>query len=180
MRVITGVARGIRLVTLEGLDTRPTTEKVKEAIFSSIHFEIPGKRILDLFAGSGQMGIEALSRGAASAVFVDANPKAVEIIRGNIERTKLLLHASVAACDAMEFLAHAKDTFDIVFLDPPYSKGLINKALPLLTAHMSHDGVIVCEAERDDELPATAGDFSKVSSRGYGKSTVSMYRTAVD
>lgn len=180
MRVITGTAKGLRLATLEGLDTRPTIEKVKEAIFSSIHFEIPGRRVLDLFAGSGQMGIEALSRGAASAAFVDANPKAAEIIRGNLAHTAFAEKASIAACEATEYLGHAKATFDIAFLDPPYGKGLIDLALPLLVSLMSHDGMIVCEAARGDVLPETVGGFSVATAHNYGKSAVSIYRMVTD
>lgn len=176
MRVITGSARGRKLETLEGLETRPTAEKVKEAEFSMIQFEIEGRVVLDLFAGSGQLGIEALSRGAKSAVFVDANPAAIKIIRSNLEKTGLSQQASVAAGDFEQFLTYTKTVFDIVFMDPPYSQGLIDKALPLVVPHVSDYGVIICEAARIDTLPEEAGDFKLVRESKYGKTKLGIYR----
>ena len=116
MRVITGSCRGKRLVTPEGLDTRPTTDKVKEGIFNAIQFDIEGRRVLDLFAGSGQMGIEALSRGAKSAVFVDNFGRSLECIRKNLENTKLTDLAQVVNADFELYLTRTADVFDIVFL----------------------------------------------------------------
>lgn len=176
MRVITGLARGRKLVALEGLDTRPTSDKVKEAEFSMIQFEIEGRNVLDLFAGSGQLGIEALSRGAKHATLVDANPEAVKIIRENLVRTGLSDKASVAAGDAEQFLTHTKAVFDIVFIDPPYSKGFIDKVLPLTVPHVSEHGVIICEAARIDEVPDSAGDFKLVRQNNYGKTQLAVYR----
>lgn len=176
MRVITGSARGRRLETLEGLETRPTAEKVKEAEFSMIQFEIEGRVVLDLFAGSGQLGIEALSREAKSAVFVDANPAAIKIIRGNLEKTGLSHKASVAAGDFEQFLTYTKAVFDIVFIDPPYSKGIVDRALPLVVPHVSDNGVIICEVARIDTLPEEVGDFKLVRKNNYGKTTLGVYR----
>ena len=119
MRVITGTARGRVLRTLEGEDVRPTTDRVKEAVFSIIQFEIEGRRVLDLFAGSGQLGIEALSRGAASATFVDMSKDSLSAVKYNLEHTKLGDNAKVVQTDALSFLKLTKDKFDIVFLDPP-------------------------------------------------------------
>jgi len=176
MRVITGLARGRKLVTLEGLETRPTADRVKEAEFSMIQFEIEGRNVLDLFAGSGQLGIEALSRGAKHAAFVDANPECVKIIRENLAHTGLSEKASVAAVDAEQFLMHTKAVFDIVFMDPPYSKGFIDKVLPLTVPHMSEHGVIICEAARTDEVPDGVGDFKLVRQSNYGKTKLAIYR----
>ena len=117
MRVITGTARGRVLRTLEGEDVRPTTDRVKEAVFSIIQFEIEGRRVLDLFAGSGQLGIEALSRGAASATFVDMSKDSLSAVKYNLEHTKLGDNAKVVQTDALSFLKLTKDKFDIVFLD---------------------------------------------------------------
>jgi 16S rRNA (guanine966-N2)-methyltransferase len=176
MRVITGSARGMRLETLEGIDVRPTQDRLKEAEFSIIQFEIEGRNALDLFAGSGQLGIEALSRGAKSATFVDANAEAVKIIRNNLTHTGLMQQASVAAGDFEQFLIYTKTVFDIVFIDPPYGKCLVDKALPLVVPHMADNGVIICEAARTDTLPEGAGGFTLVRKGNYGKSSLGIYR----
>lgn len=133
MRVITGTARGRVLRTLEGEDVRPTTDRVKEAVFSIIQFEIEGRRVLDLFAGSGQLGIEALSRGAASATFVDMSKDSLSAVKYNLEHTKLGDNAKVVQTDALSFLKLTKDRFDIVFLDPPYASSLVVDSMKLLS-----------------------------------------------
>lgn len=169
MKVITGTARGARLATLEGDETRPTAARVKEAVFSMIQFEIEGRNVLDLFAGSGQLGLEALSRGAAGATFVDRNSEAVDIIKQNLIHTKLFQKAIVAGADFEPFLAHCKSVFDIALIDPPYSKGLVVAALPFVAPLMSPGGVIVCEVAKKDSLPESAGDFHLVQTHYYGK-----------
>ncbi len=176
MRVITGTARGMKLETLEGLDVRPTSDMVKQATFSMIQFEIEGRGVLDIFAGSGQLGIEALSRGAKSATFVDVSPEAVKVIKENLARTGLLQNASVAVGDFEQFLKYTKSVFDIALLDPPYGKGLVDKALPLVTPHMSDNGVIVCEVARTDALPENSGDFKLIRRGNYGKKSLGLYR----
>ena len=134
MRVITGSARGRILKELQGMETRPTTGKVKESIFSIIQFDIEGRRVLDLFAGTGQLGIEALSRGAKQCVFIDQRNDAVKLIRENLKLTELQDRARVVARDSMEFLRSLRERFDIVFLDPPYEAGLLEPAVAHLTA----------------------------------------------
>ena len=125
MRVITGSARGRRLKELEGMETRPTTDRVKEGLFNVLQFDIEGRRVLDLFAGTGQLGIECLSRGAASAVFVDKRPDAVKLIRENLKLCDLTDRARVVAGDSMEFLKSVREKFDLVLLAPPYQAELI-------------------------------------------------------
>ena len=143
MRVITGVARGRRLETLPGEDvTRPTTESVKEAVFSMIQFEIEGKNVLDLFAGSGQLGIEALSRGAKKCTFVENNRQAYKVVEENVKHCKLEQGARIVMSDAYAFLSR-RDSFDIAFLDPPYKQGIVDKCLPLLFPMMSDAGVVI-------------------------------------
>ncbi len=176
MRVITGTARGRRLITLEGEDVRPTTDRVKEALFSIIQFEIEGRKILDLFAGSGQLGIEALSRGAKSAVFVDLSKKSVEVVKQNLESTGLGKNAIVLNTDSIAFAASRADRYDVAFLDPPYRTGLLQKALPLTANIMNEGGVIVCEAPFDEELPETAGGFKMTKEYKYGKIKLVTYR----
>ncbi len=176
MRVITGSARGRRLITLEGTDVRPTTDIVKEALFSIIQFEIEGRKVLDLFGGCGQLAIEALSRGARDAVIVDSSRKSVEVIKQNLEATGFTKQAVVVLSDAEAFLSRRTEKYDIALLDPPYSKGLIEKVLPKAAAVMNEGGVIICEAPFSDELPEKAGDFELKRKYRYGKTGLFLYR----
>lgn len=168
MRVITGTARGKRLRTLEGDDVRPTTDKVKEAIFSIIQFDIPQAKVLDLFAGSGQLGIEALSRGAKSCVFVDKNRQALNYIRENTENCGFSDFSRIVSADAADYLKNCPD-FDIALLDPPYSKGILLEVLPLLERRMNPGGTVVCEHEGGLSLPESFGRLKKAREYSYGK-----------
>ena len=177
MRVITGSARGMKLATPEGMDVRPTTEKVKESIFNIIQFDIPGARVLDLFAGSGQLGIEALSRGASYCTFVDRSAYSLEFVKQNLEHTKLATSGAVVKNeDSLGFLRKSKDTFDIAFLDPPYRKQIINEVLPLLVPRMSDGGIIVCETAREEELPQEVDGFSVYRDYNYSKIKLTIYK----
>lgn len=178
MRVITGTARGRKLMTLEGDDVRPTTDIVKEALFSIIQFEIEGRKVLDLFGGSGQLAIEALSRGADSAVIVDLSKKSVEVIRQNLEHTGFSKNAVVVQSDALSFLSRRSEKYDIAFLDPPYSKGILESALSKVHEVMNEGGVIICEAPYKDELPEVAGTFKLQKKYRYGKTGLFLYRYA--
>ena len=176
MRVITGTARGRKLQTLEGEEiTRPTSQSTKEALFSSIQFELEGKRVLDLFAGCGQLGIEALSRGAVFCTFVENNRQAYKIVEQNIKTCQMEDMSSLVFSDAVSFL-NRKGTFDIAFLDPPYNRGLIDECLNMLSEHMSEEGVIICESARNEALPEKAGDFSITRQKNYGKTKLTYYR----
>lgn len=176
MRVITGTARGRKLETLPGEDvTRPTTESVKEAVFSMIQFEIEDKSVLDLFAGSGQLGIEALSRGAKKCTFVENNKQAYRIVEENVKHCKLESGARIVMSDAYSFLSR-RDSFDIAFLDPPYKQGIIEKCLPSLLPMMSDDGIVICETSRDESLPERIGGFYADRVRNYGKTRITLYR----
>lgn len=161
MRVITGSARGTVLRTLEGESVRPTTDKVKEAVFSAIQFEIEGRRALDLFAGSGQLGIEALSRDAESCVFVDADKNAVRIVKENLEKTKLAFKANVMQTDSLAFLGVTDRVFDIAFLDPPFGTGLLQKALAKVEPHIVQGGIVVCEHPFGEDMPDIQGGLEK-------------------
>lgn len=176
MRVITGSARGRRLGTLSGAEiVRPTSESVKEALFSIIQFEIAEKRILDLFAGCGQLGIEALSRGATHCTFIEKDKNAYSVIKENVQHCGFDEKSEIISTDALSFL-RGTSIFDIALLDPPYNKELINRALPLLVSHMSDGGVIVCESEKFEELPQFAGDWSVSKVYNYGKTKLTLYR----
>ena len=148
MRVTTGLARGRTLVAPQGMDTRPSSDMTKQAVFNIIQNYVEGCTFLDLFAGSGQMGIEALSRGAKHAVFVDAASKAVEAVRANLKHCKLSDQAKIAQMDAASFLKSTTTRFDIVFLDPPYQQKIIDAVLPMVVGQMAPQGIILCETER--------------------------------
>ena len=149
MRIITGSARGTKLKTLEGENTRPTAERVKEAVFSMIQFAIEGRKVLDLFAGSGQMGLEALSRGASEAVFIDSSREACDIVRYNISKTHLEDKSTVRCTDYAAYIrtAPSRDRFDIVIIDPPYDSHLPDRALSKLLASplLKDNAVIIME-----------------------------------
>ena len=181
MRVITGTARGRRLKEPVGLETRPTADRVKEGIFSSIQFEIEGRRVLDLFGGTGQMGIEALSRGAAHCTFVDLRKEAVGIIRDNLTLTGLADRAAVVQADYQAFLSRCRETFDVIFLDPPYNSGMLEKALETITAIdiVSENGIIVCESPAESVLPEGTAPYEKGREYRYGKIKITLYRRTV-
>ncbi|MGN0691980.1 MAG: 16S rRNA (guanine(966)-N(2))-methyltransferase RsmD [Oscillospiraceae bacterium] len=176
MRVITGKARGRKLKDFEGRDIRPTTDMVKEAIFSIIQFDIEGSEVLDLFSGTGQLGIEALSRGAKFCRFVDKSKESAELTNENINLAGFRWESNVVNGDSLDFLRMARYTFDIALLDPPYNNGLIEQALPLLEPKMSQRGIAVCEHERGLELPDEVGRLKKSKTYNYGKVAVTVYR----
>ncbi len=178
MRVITGKARGVNLKTPEGMQTRPTTDRVKEAIFSIIHFDIPGARVLDLFGGTGQLGIEALSRGAKSAVFVDSGDKACALIKENLRRTKLEADGKVIRADYLEYLKRCRERFDIVLLDPPYAEVFLENALKKLAEIdiLETGGIIVAERPVGKELPWDFPGFTRSKDYKYGQTLITLYR----
>lgn len=182
MRVITGSARGRKLKELTGLDTRPTTDRVKEAIFSIIQFDLEGRRVLDLFAGTGQLGIEALSRGAAAAVFVEQRREAAALVRDNLELTGLAGSARVVGGDAFAFLQSAKETFDIIFIDPPFAAKLWENALNAISGFdiLSDHGIIVCESPAQQELPPLSPPYFLHRVYRYGQIKVTTYHKEVE
>ncbi len=173
MRVISGRARGRKLVSLEGLLTRPTTDRVKESIFNIISPYIPAGRVLDLFAGSGALGVEALSRGSAHCTFVEANKDAMAIVKKNIELTRSEDCSSTIFGDALSFLNRCTQGFDVIFLDPPYNTGLLKKAVELIGEKnlLLEDGIILCESEAGGEEPP-ADIYKIIKQAKYGKTTV--------
>lgn len=178
MRVITGIARGRRLKEPQGLETRPTTDRVKEGIFSSIQFEIEGRRVLDLFGGTGQMGIEALSRGAAHCTFVDLRKEAVGIIRENLKLTGLEGQATVVQGDALAFLTRCREKYDVIFLDPPYASDLLKKAMETIPAIdiVTENGIIVCENGSTTGWPEVQPPYRLQKEYRYGKIRTALYR----
>ena len=180
MRVITGKARGVQLKTPQGLKTRPTTDRVKEAMFSIINFDIPGARVLDLFGGTGQLGIEALSRGAKSAVFVDAGEDACKLIRENLKRTKLEQDGRVVRGDYMDYLRRCRENYEIIFLDPPYAEVFLENALKCITEIdiLQSGGIIVTERPLGKELPWEFEGYTRSRDYKYGNTLVTIYRKA--
>ena len=176
MRVITGTARGRKLRTLEGNDVRPTTDMVKEAIFSIIQFDIEGSEVIDLFSGSGQLGIEALSRGAKHCRFIDKSRDSLDVTRENVYAAGFKDMSHLSNLDSIDYLKSCVYTFDIALLDPPYNNGLIMKALPLLEPRMSDRGIVICEHERGLELTDEIGRLKKSKTYRYGKVEVTVFR----
>ena len=182
MRIITGKAKGIRLKTLEGDATRPTSERVKEAVFSMIQFDVEGRSVLDLFAGSGQLGLESLSRGAMEATFVDKSKDAVAIIKENIQKTRFLDQSEVYQSDSINFLSRCgSKKFDIVFLDPPYALKLYNPALKAMLDKniLKPTSIIICESGTDaifDGDTALEARFIVDKKTQYSKTVITILR----
>ena len=175
MKIITGTAKGRRLVTLEGTDTRPTSERIKEAVFSALQFDLEGRIVLDLFAGSGQMGLEALSRGAGRAMFVDASAEAIAIVKTNAKATGFFEVGRYLISDYRNYIRKAagRDVYDLVFIDPPYAMMCCTEAVRRLAeARLLARGAILvleCGAEgiRTEELKG----FRVLKDKAYGRTT---------
>lgn len=174
MRIISGKYRGKTLKTLEGMDTRPTTSRVKESVFNIIQFSIIDNDILDLFAGSGQMGIECLSRGANSVDFVDKNLKAVQIIKNNLKICDI--NQKVFDKDYESFLSACDKKYDIILLDPPYSTDILNNAIKLIHKFnlLKEDGMIVCETSINDKVENDNFVISKIYK--YGNTNITILK----
>ncbi len=181
MRVITGTARGRKLGQLQGMDTRPTTDQVKESIFNIIQFDIEGRRVLDLFAGTGQLGIEALSRGAAGCTFVDQRRDAAALVRSNLKLCRLSDRARVVQGEALSFLASDRERYHLVFLDPPYQTELLENALKKIAEIdiLMENGIIICESPADKVLPELPQPYRKGREYRYGKIKITVYRKEV-
>ncbi len=182
MRVITGTARGRKLKDLPGMDTRPTTDKVKESIFNIVQFDVEGRRVLDLFGGTGQLGIEALSRGAASCVFVDQSREAVRVIRENVKTTGFENQSRVVQGDAAAFLGACRERFGLAFLDPPYASDLLDRALKQMADIdiMTENGIIICESAIEKALPQLPAPYEMGREYRYGKIKLTLYHRRAD
>ena len=178
MRVISGSARGRRLKALQGMETRPTTDRVKEALFSIIQFELPGREVLDLFAGTGQLGIEALSRGAARCTFVDQRKDAAALVRENLKLTGLSDQARVVQGDSISYLMSCREKFHVIFLDPPYESGLLEKAMETIAAFdiLREHGIMICESPLGQVLPELPQPYERGKDYRYGKIKLTVYR----
>jgi 16S rRNA (guanine966-N2)-methyltransferase len=180
MRVISGLARGRRLKELQGMDTRPTTDKVKESMFNILQFELEGRDILDLFSGTGQLGIEALSRGAARCTFVDQRKEAIALIRENIKVCNFIEQSRAVQSEALSFLAGCREKYDIIFLDPPYHGSLLEQSLQAIVRFdiLREHGIILCESAADWSLPPLPSPFQTGREYRYGKIKLSLCHRA--
>ena len=176
MRIISGTARGRKLKEPGRLGIRPTNAIVKESIFNIVQFDIEGRRVLDLFAGTGQLGIEALSRGAESAVFVDSDPAAVKLIHENLKLCGFEGPASVYTRDAIKYLRSAGE-FDLIFLDPPYDSALAAAALSEIIEFdkLNINGIIICETRADATLPAVSAPRCRLKEYRYGAVKITRF-----
>lgn len=177
MRVISGSARGRKLVSRPGESTRPTADKVKESVFNIIQAHVSGSRVLDLFAGSGALGIEALSRGADHATFVEKDFGAMNIVKTNLENTRLSDKSSLIKGDALSFLKNTDERFDIIFIDPPYASGLYEEVFSLISSRrlLSPEGIIISEHKTGAEVTLCNG-LRLLSERKYGNVSVSIIK----
>ena len=178
MRVISGSARGIALKTPKGMTTRPTADRVKEALFSILQFELPNASVLDLFGGTGQLGIEALSRQAAKAVFVDESMDACNLIKENLKRTNFLEKARVVRSDYMNFLKTCSEKFDIILLDPPYAEVFLENSLKMITEIdiLQSSGIIVAERPLGKDLFLDFPGYIRSRDYKYGNTLLTLYR----
>lgn len=179
MRVITGKVRGKKLKEPSNYDIRPTTDMVKEAIFNIIQFDIEGRSVLDLFAGTGQLGIECLSRGAKEVTFVDQSKEAIAIVKQNLKTCGL--EGRVVQDDSIAFLRRGAK-FDVIIIDPPYASDLINNALSVINSVdiLSEGGIIVCESSREKELPPMQSPYFMKKKYNYGKVKITTYIKETD
>lgn len=178
MRVIAGIYKGRKLESPENYDIRPTTDKAKEALFSILNNDIPGARVLDIFAGTGALGIEALSRGAAECIFTDHSRQSIGLIKRNLAHCGAGENARVIAGDFRKVLPGLAGGFDVILMDPPYNKGLVDEAMEIIWEHqlLAEGGVVVCEHRKEEDLPEQIGGLIREKERRYGIVKLSIYR----
>lgn len=181
MRIISGTARGRRLKSPEGNKIRPTSDRVKESIFNMLAFQLPGKKVLDLFAGTGNLGLEALSRGAVHATFVDVDREAQKLIMHNIKLLGFEERARVCHMDSFEAVRRMglkKEKFDIIFIDPPYKEGLYEEIIETVIKGdiIENDGYMVIEHPSAVKLDEVYWSLQMIKNRKYGNTTVTIYK----
>lgn len=180
MRIITGSARGRKLKEPVGRDIRPTTDMVKESVFNILQFDIEGRTFLDLFAGTGQMGIEAISRGAKHATFLDSSRESIALIKENVKITGFGDKATVLQTDSLRFIESA-GKYDIIYIDPPYKTTLAAEALRKINEFdiLKDNGIIVCESTNETEMPELFEPYMKQKERRYGKIKLTVYTKVI-
>ena len=180
MRIISGSVRGRRLKEPQGLDTRPTTDKVKESLFNIIQFELEGRRVLDLFAGTGQLGLEALSRGAEHCTFVDQRREAAALVKENVKLCRFEDRARVAQGEALTFLRSCGERFDVIFLDPPYQTDFLQQCVENIARFdiLREHGIIVCESGTEWTIPPLEPPYEAGREYRYGQIKLTVCRRA--
>jgi 16S rRNA (guanine(966)-N(2))-methyltransferase RsmD len=180
MRVISGIRRGHKLLEFQGYDVRPTTDRVKESIFNLIQIYIPQAKVLDMFAGSGALSFEAVSRGADYALLLDSDSRSVELIKRNIAGLKFEGMCEVIKTSCFDYICRCNEQFDVIFLDPPYNKGFIEPALRGIIENniLSDDGIVVLESDNTD-FSSDADGLEIIKQKRYGRTFVTVYRKAV-
>ena len=175
LRIISGMRKGLKLKSPDGMNTRPTTDRVKESVFNLLQFCMPCDSVLDLFAGSGALGIEALSRYSSRAVFVDQNKQSVQLVKDNLSSAQLLDKASFYCQDALSYLRSCSESFDLIFLDPPYNAGLLKPVLAEIAERdlLRKDGIIVVESEENGESVEDSSFFVRRNTK-YGKTIITL------
>ncbi|MCB0319217.1 MAG: 16S rRNA (guanine(966)-N(2))-methyltransferase RsmD [Bdellovibrionales bacterium] len=179
MRVISGKAKGIKLESPEGLTTRPTTDRVKESLFNIIQKDLQDAHVLDLYAGSGAIGIEALSRGAHHCIFLDIDKKAVQTIKNNLEKTKLADLAEVRNTDAFGFIRQTSKKFDIIYVDPPRYEDSWSRVVYLISERpdvLNENGKILVEIDPKEYEPLVLASFIEVEKREYGSTMLVQFQ----
>lgn len=176
MRIISGIRRGHKLADFEGEDVRPTTDRVKESVFNLIQNRIADAEVLDMFSGSGALSFEALSRGASRAVCIDMDKRSVDVIKKNAADLSFEDKCEIINISCFDYMAKAKKSFDIIFLDPPYNKGIIEPVLDGIVKHslLKEDGIIVLESDNTDFRDETEG-LRAVKQRRYGRTYITVY-----
>lgn len=178
MRVISGTARGLNLVSPEGLSTRPTLDRVKEALFSMLMPYLRDANVLDLFAGSGALGIEALSRGAEKAVLVDSSRAAAAAVKTNVEKARFTDRAVFVQSDALAFLRRSDESFSVIFIDPPYNGGLYEQAFNLILQRdmLLPGAVMAVEWDEAVHSPIFPPELERIRDRNYGRVHITLLR----
>lgn len=176
MRIIAGLEKGRKLATPDDFAVRPTTDKVKENIFNILQFSLPHTQVLDLFSGTGQLGLEALSRGANFCTFVEKSKKAFHLVQENINRTKMADKSKIILTDAVLYLNTTADFFDIVLADPPYHTPLLRKVIEILPQRLNENGIILCEHSIQEKMPERQKDVFLKKQFTYGKIMLSLYK----
>lgn len=179
MRIVAGIRRGLTIKSIEGESTRPTRDIVREAVFNILMTRIVDVRFLDFFAGSGAIGIEALSRGAKEAYFSDSNPKCIKVIKENIAKAKFEDKSKVICADYKLVLKKLQGTkFDVIYIDPPYNKGMGIDAIEKISEYslLDDDGVIILETDTNEEVPISIGDFEVYDNKRYGRNILNLIR----
>lgn len=177
MRVISGSAKGIKLDTIKGLSTRPTIARIKESLFSTIHYLIEDSVVADFFSGSGSLCIEALSRGAKKAYFFEKNPKAMNMVKKNLEKTKLKEKSELFLGDYKKNINRIKEKIDILFIDPPHFQNLVYEGLNLVKEYdiLKNNGIIVVEHNTKELFEEKIYCFKRIKSKVYSNTTISYY-----